>query len=207
MKKRIFKIFLSIVILLALSYSYYLYNFQNIYFINWLSTLISTILSLLLALVIAIYIFYYQTNSIQEETRNKFIPLIEGHLIEISRLLYSRKINPMKVIFSDGKELYFYLHIFHSIVFEQAIYSNVFNEKQTEFLLTIKAAIYFHNEMVKLFINMYKEYDETPDKHRKSLIFLYGNHEKSRKEFKQIISSANKYFEFIKLDEEIKKKL
>lgn len=72
MKKCIFIIIPLIVILLVLSYSCYLCNFQNIYFIPWLSTLISTTLSVLLALMIAFCIFYYQTNSIQEETRNKF---------------------------------------------------------------------------------------------------------------------------------------
>lgn len=55
-------------------------------------------------------------------------------------------------------------------------------------------------------MNMHWIYDELPDKYRHSLEFLHSNHEKSRKELKQSISSANKYFKFIKLDKEIKKK-
>lgn len=206
MKKHIFKIIFSIVILVVLFYSYHLYYFQNIYFIGWLSTLISAIFSVLLAMRLAIYIFNYQTNSIQEKTRNKFIPLIEGNLIDISKHLFSSKVIPMKVSFSDGKEFYFYLNIFGSIVIEQAICSNVFNTEQTDILLTIKAAIDFHNDVVRLFINnMHRAYGETPDKYRKIFEFLHKNHENSKKDFIEIIALANRCFKFINLDKEIKK--
>lgn len=52
---------------------------------------------------------------------------------------------------------------------------------------------------------MHRAYGETPDKYREILEFLHRNHEKSRKDFIEIIASANRCFKFINLDKEIKK--
>ncbi len=197
------KIILLIVIILTISYSVYLYNFQNTYFVSWLNTLIPTLISVLLALTIAIYIFYYQTNLIQKETKNKFIPLIEMQLIEIWKSVSNLK-NPLKVIFNDGKELDFYTTIFPDIIFEQAICSNVFNQEQTRFLLAMKCATNFNRRITEQFINMNPRIDENPDNYKKSLEFLHINHEKSIKDLKKNVLFANKYFEFKELDKEIK---
>lgn len=205
MKKLEFiKVILSIVIILMIFYSLYIYIYENDDLINWLNTLISTIISVLLALMIAIYIFYYQTNLIQKETKNKFIPLIEMELTDIWKSL-SNLINPMKVIFSDGKELDFYATIFPDIIFEQAICSNVFNQEQTRFLLAMKCAINFNRRIIEQFINMNPRIGENPDNYKKSLEFLHINHEKSIKDLKKNILLANKYFEFNELDKETKK--
>ena len=197
-------IFLVIVFILTISYSVYLYNFQNPYFVSWLNTLISTIISVLLALMIAIYIFYYQTNLIQNETKSKFTPLIEMQLIEIWKSISNLE-NPLKVIFSDGKELDFYPTIYPDIIFEQAIYSNVFNQEQTRFLVAMKCAINFNRRIIEQFINMNPRINESPDDYKKSLEFLHINQEKSIKDLKTNILLANKYFEFNELDKEIKK--
>ena len=203
MKKPLFvKIILPIVILWIIFYSIYIYQFQNIDFINWLHTLTATAISVLLVLLIAIYIFYYQINLIQEETKNKFIPLIEMELIDIWKSLSNLK-NPMKVIFSDGKELDFYATIFPDIIFEQAICSNVFNQEQTRFILAMKCAINFNRRIIEQFINMNPRIDENPDNYKKSLVFLHVNHEKSRNDLKKNILSANKYFKFNELNREI----
>lgn len=205
MKKLEFiKVILSIVIILMIFYSLYIYIYENDDLINWLNTLISTIISVLLALMIAIYIFYYQTNLIQKETKNKFIPLIEMELTDIWKSL-SNLINPMKVIFSDGKELDFYATIFPDIIFEQAICSNVFNQEQTRFLLAMKCAINFNRRIIEQFINMNPRIGENPDNYKKSLEFLHINHEKSIKDLKKNILLANKCFEFNELDKETKK--
>lgn len=193
-----------IVVILTISYSVYIYNSQNNDFVSWLNTLISTIISILLALIIAICIFYYQTNLTQKDTKNKFIPLIEMELIDIWKSLSNLK-NPMKVIFSDGKELDFYATIFPDIIFEQAICSNVFNQEQTRFLLAMKCAINFNRRIIEQFINMNPRIDESPDNYKKSLDFLHINHEKSSKDLKKNILLAKKYFEFSELDKEIKK--
>ncbi len=202
-KSQFIKIILLIVIILTISYSVYLYNFQNTYFVSWLNTLTSTLISVLLALMIAIYIFYYQTNLIQKETKNKFIPLIEMQLVDIWKSVFNLK-NPLKVIFNDGKELDFYATIFPDIIFEQAICSNVFNQEQTRFLLAMKCAINFNRCITEQFINMNPRIGESPDNYKKSLEFLHINHEKSIKDLKKNILSANKYFKFNELDKEIK---
>ena len=157
----------------------------------------------MLALIIAIYIFYYQTNLIQEEKKNKFIPLIEMELIDDWKFLSNLK-NPMKIRFSDGNELDFYLFIVQNLIFEHAIRSNVFNKEQTEFLLKMKGAIDFHNIVIEQFINMNRLFGENPDIYRKSLEFLYNNHDKSKKELKKIILTANNYFEFKEFNKKIK---
>lgn len=197
-------IILLIVVILTISYSDYLYNCQNIYFFSWVNTLISTIISVLLALMIAIYIFYYQTNLIQNETKSKFTPLIEMQLIEIWKSISNLE-NPLKVIFSDGKELDFYPTIYPDIIFEHAIYSNVFNQEQTRFLVAMKCAINFNRRIIEQFINMNPRINESPDDYKKSLEFLHINQEKSIKDLKTNILLANKYFEFNELDKEIKK--
>lgn len=202
-KSLFIKIILLIVIILTTSYSVYLYNFQNIYFVSWLNTLISTLISVLLALMIAVYIFYYQTNLIQKEKKNKLIPSIEMELIDIWKSLYDSE-NPLKVIFSDRKELNFYATIFPDILFEQAIRSNVFNQKQTRFLLGMVCAINFNRRIIEMFINMYPLIGENPDNYKKSLEFLYINHEKSRKDLEKNILLANKYFKFKELNKETK---
>ena len=197
-------IFLAIVFILTIAYSVYLYNFQNTYFVSWLNTLISTIISVLLALMIAIYIFYYQTNLIQKETKSKFIPLIEMQLIDIWKSVSNLE-NPLKVIFSDGKELDFYPNIYPDIIFEQTICSNVFNQGQTRFLLAMKCAINFNRRIIEQFINMNPRIGESPDIYKKSLEFLHINHEKSIKDLKENILLAKNYFEFNELEKEIKK--
>ena len=77
------KVILLIVIILMIIYSLYIYICKNDDFINWLNTLISTLISVSLALLIAMYIFYYQTNLIEKETKEKYLPLIENSLILI----------------------------------------------------------------------------------------------------------------------------
>lgn len=192
-----------IVLILTVSYSVYIYQFQNNDFVYWLNTLISTIISVSLALIIAIYIFYYQTSLIQKDTKNKFIPLIEGDLIDIWTGLFDLQY-PMKIKFNDGKIFCVYLDIFDDIIYEQAICSNVFNKEETRFLLEMKVKIKYHNSINERFINLYTRCDESPDKYRKSLEFLYNNYNKSRNELKSTILSANKYFKFKELDKEIK---
>ena len=192
-----------IVLILTISYSICIYQFQNDNFVSWLNTFFSTIISVLLALIIAIYIFYYQTDLIQKEIKNKFIPLIEMELIDDWKFLSNLE-NPMKIRFSDRKELDFYLFKVQNIIFEQAICSNVFDKEQTEFLLKMKGAIDFHNSVIEQFINMNRQFDKNPDIYRKSLEFLYNNHDKSKKELKKIILTANNYFEFEEFNKKIK---
>ena len=205
MKKLEFiKVILLIVIILMISYSLYIYIYENDDLVNWLNTLMSTLISVSLALVIAIYIFYYQMNLVEKETKNKFIPLIEMLLVDIWKSLSNLK-NPLKVIFSDGKKLDFYTTIFPDIIFEQAICSNVFNQEQTRFLLAMKCAINFNRRIIEQFINMNPRIGESPDNYKKSLEFLHINQEKSIKDLKKNILLANKYFEFNELVKEIKK--
>lgn len=214
--KKIFKIFryiiflaIAIAFILAISYSVYLYsvylyNSQNTYFISWLNTLISTLISILLALMIAIFVFYYRANIIQKKTKNKFIPLIEEGLIDVWMSLFDLQ-SPMKITFSDGKIFCFHLNIFDDIIFEQAIRSNVFDKEETIFLLEMKVKIKFHNNVNEHFVNLHPQFDESTDKYRKSLEFLYDNYNKSRNELKSTILSANNCFKFKELDKEIKK--
>lgn len=197
------KIILLIVILLTIFYSIYIYQFQNIDFVNWLNTLTATVISVLLVLLIAIYIFYYQTNLIQKETKDKFIPLIEMELIDIWRDLSNLKYT-MKTQFTDDKELVFNLIVFHNIIFEQAIYANVFNAEQTHFLLIVMEEINFHNSVIEKFINSYSRFIEEPDKCREYLEFLNNNHNENKNNLKITILSANKYFKFDELNKEIK---
>ena len=77
-KLKFVKVILSTVIILMIIYSLYIYICKNDDFVNWLNTLISTLISVSLALIIAMYIFYYQTNLIEKETKEKYLPLIEG---------------------------------------------------------------------------------------------------------------------------------
>ncbi len=201
MKKFGFIAIISLIaVIFTISYSVYIYNSQNNNFVSWLNTLIS----ILLALIIAICIFYYQTNLIQKETKNKFIPLIEGDLIGIWIRLFDLQ-SPTKIKFNDGKIFCFYLDIFDDIIYEQAICSNVFDKEETGFLLKMKIKIKFHSSANEHFINLHPLFDESPDKHKKSLEFLYYNYNKSRNELKSTILSAKKYFKFKGLDKEIKK--
>lgn len=192
-----------IVPILTVSYSVYIYQFQNNNFVSWLNTLISTLISVSLALMIAIYVFYYRTNIIQKETKNKFIPLIEGDLIDIWMGLFDLQY-PVKIKFNDGKIFCFHLNIFDDIIYEQAICSNVFDKEETRFLLEMKVKIKFHNSVNEYFVNLHLRFDESPDKYKKSLEFLYHNYNKSRNELKSTILSANKYFKFKELDKKIR---
>lgn len=204
MKKPLFiKIILLIVILSAISCSVYIYNVQNNNFFSWINTLIPTLISVLLALMIAIFIFNYQTNLIQKDTKDKFIPLIEMELIDIWKDLSNLKYT-MKIQFTDDKELVFNLIIFHNIIFERAINANVFNAKQTHFLLTMMECIKLNNSITEKFINLQFRFIEEPDKCRKYLEFLNNNHNENKNDLKVTILSANKYFKFDELNKEIK---
>lgn len=136
-----------------ISYSLYIYIYENDDLVNWLNTLMSTLISVSLALIIAIYIFYYQMNLGEKETKNKFIPLIESNLIGLLKSL-AKLGDPMKIQFRNGEEVIICLVIFPNIILEQAIISNVFNKAQTEFLLSMKNSIDYHNKIVEQVINM-----------------------------------------------------
>jgi len=206
MKKSVFiTIVLLIAIILTIFYSVFIYNVSNSDFVGWLNTLISTIISVLLALMIAIGFFSYQNKLAQTDTKNKFIPIIETGLIEIWKSVLNLK-NPLTVRFSDKKKLNFYLTNFSYIVIEQAIISNVFDKEQTEFLMSAKNGIDFHNNIIEQFINMNPRFDDNPDIYRKTLTFLHNNHKIARNELREIISSANEYFKFNELKKVIKKK-
>lgn len=204
MRKPLFiKIILLIVILLTISYSVYTCNVQNNNFFNWLNTLIPTVISVLLALLIAIYIFYYQTNSIQEETRNKFIPLIEIELLDIWKSLNDSR-DVMKIKLASDKEFVFQALIFQSTIFNQAVYVNVFNSEEAKILLKIIAEINFHNSLIDKLINLSTKSIIQPDELLKVLEFFYNNHTKTINNLKKSILLANEYFKFNELDKVIK---
>lgn len=197
------KIILLVVILLMIFYSLYIYIYENDDFINWLNTLISTLISISLALIIAIYIFYYQMNLVEEETKNKFIPLIESNLIGLLKSLADLG-DPMKIQFGNGEEVIICLVTFPNIILEQAIISNVFNKTQTEFLLSIKNSIDYHNKVIEQFINMEHLFAENPDRYEKHIKRLLFYNKDGRKKIKKNIKLANKYFKLNKLDNEMK---
>jgi hypothetical protein len=203
MKKLEFrKVILLIVIISMFSYSWYIYIYENEDFVSWLNTLMSTIISVSLALIIAIYIFYYQSNLVEKKTRDKFIPLIEGALISIWKNLAD--LYPMKFRFRNGEEANLYPYHIQDIIFEQAIISNVFNKTQTEFLLSMRNYIHYNNRIIEIAINMDSLYIENPSSNEENIKALILNNKKSRNSLKKIIKSANKYFKFTKLDNEMK---
>jgi hypothetical protein len=204
MKKFVFiTIILIITIILTIFYSVYIYNVQNSNFVNWLNTLIATVISVLLALTIAIYIFYYQTKLVEEETRDKFIPLIESNLISIWKGLADLSY-PMKYHFRNGEEENLYLYYIQDIIFEQAIISNVFNQTQIEFLLSMRNYIHYNNRVMEIAINMDPLFTKNPDSNEENIKALILNNKASRKSIKETIELANKYFKFNKLNKEVK---
>lgn len=207
MKKIVFITFITIIslitIILAISYSVFIYNVSNSDFVNWLDTLISTLISVLFALIIAICIFYYQTNLVKNETKDNFNPLIEMILIDIWKSLSDLR-DAIKIRFTDGKELVFHSLIFQNIIFNQAVYANVFNPKQTKFLLRVIAEIDFHNNVIEKLINLSPSFSEEPDKFKKVLEFLNDNHKKIKNNLKKSVLEAGDYFKFNELNKEIK---
>lgn len=196
------KVILSIVIILMISYSLYIYICENDDFVNWLNTLMSTLISVSLALLIAIYIFYYQMNLVERDTKDRFIPLIESNLISIWKGLTDLS-HARKIRFRNGEEVTLYLIIFQDIIFEQAIIANVFNETETVFLLSMRSSIDYNNKVTEKVINMDPLFIENPDNYEKNIKELKLNNKLSRKRIKETIKSANKYFKFNKLDNEM----
>ena len=204
MKKIIFiKVILSVVIIFTIIYSFYIYICENDGFINWLNTLISTLISVSLALIIAIYIFYYQTSLVEKETKDKLVPLIENNLISIWKGLTDLS-GSMKIQFRNGEKGTLQLFYIQDIIFEQAIISNVFNKTQTEFLLSVRNYIHYNNRVFKIAINMNSLYSNNPDIYEENIKALILNNIESRKRIKEVVESANKYFVFNKLDNEMK---
>ena len=208
MKKFVFiKIISLIAIILALSYSVFIYNVSNSDFINWLNTAMSTVISVLFALIIAMSLFYYQENLIKKDTKNKHNTVIERYLIELWKNLSNLK-EPTKIHFIDKEkkeELNFYLFNIHKIIFEQAICSNVFDVEQTGFLLYMMGVIDYHDIVKEKFVNLSIRFDENSNSDKKSIRILHNNNKKSITELKEIIKSANKSFKFKELNKLIKK--
>jgi len=204
MKKLEFKkVILLIVIILMIFYSLIIYIYENDDFINWLNTLISTLISVSLALIIALYIFNHQTKLIEKETKEKYLPLIEGSLILIWKDLPDKK-GEVKIRFRNGEEITLYTYSIQDIIFKQAIISNVFNTLQTEFLLSMRNYIYYNNKIVEMIINMDHLCFQNPDSYKERFKVLEFNNKSSRKTIKKIIESASKSFKFNKLDNEMK---
>jgi len=194
---------LLIIIILTISYSIYICNFQNDDFINWLNTLISTLISVSLALIIAMYIFYYQTDLIEKETKEKYLPLIENSLILIWKN-FADLTGIAKIRFRNGEEINLYTYTIQDIIFEQAIFSNVFNTSQTEFLLAMRNNINYNNKVIEMIINMDPSCFKNPHIYKGRFKELEFNNNSSREDIKKTIKLANKYFKFDELDKKIK---
>lgn len=202
-KPKFVKVSLSIVIILMIIYSLYIYICKNDDFINWLNTLISTLISVSLALIIAMYIFYYQTDLIEKETKEKYLPLIENSLILIWNNLADLT-GIAKIRFRNGEEINLYTYTIQDIIFEQAIFSNVFNTTQTEFLLSMRNNINYNNKVIEMIINMEPLYFKNPDIYKGRFKELEFNNKSSRENIKKTIKLANKYFKFDNLDNEMR---
>jgi len=194
---------LLIIIILTISYSIYICNFQNDDFINWLNTLISTSISVLLALIIAMYIFYFQTDLIEKATKEKYLPLIENSLILIWKN-FADLTGIAKIRFRNGEEINLYTYTIQGIIFEQAFFSNVFNTTQAEFLLSMRNYIEYNNKTVEMIINMNPLCFKNPDSYKNKFKELEFNNKRSRENIKKTIELTSKYFIFNKLDNEIK---
>lgn len=201
-KLKFIKVILSIVIILMIFYSLYIYVCKNDDFINWLNTLMSTLISVSLALIIAMYIFYYQTNLVEKETKDKYLPLIEGSLILIWKNLADLS-GPAKIRFRNGEEITLYTYTIQDIIFEQAIFSNVFNTTQTEFLLSMRNNIEYNNRTVEMIINMNPLCFKNPDSYKNTFKELQFNNKRSRENIKKTIELTSKYFKFNKLNNEM----
>jgi len=194
---------LLIIIILTISYSIYICNFQNDDFINWLNTLILTSISVLLALIIAMYIFYFQTDLIEKATKEKYLPLIENSLILIWKN-FADLTGIAKIRFRNGEEINLYTYTIQDIIFEQAIFSNVFNTSQTEFLLAMRNNINYNNKVIEMIINMDPSCFKNPHIYKGRFKELEFNNNSSREDIKKTIKLANKYFKFDELDKKIK---
>jgi len=196
-----FILFLAIVI--AISYSWYMYKYENLELIDWLNTLFATIISVLIALAIAMYIYYNQSSLIEKKTKEKYLPLIEDGLIMIWKGLASLS-GIAKFLFNDGEEGIFHFYFIEDIIFEQAIIANVFEKTETEFLLSLRTSILYNNQTIETALNMYSIFTKNTDIHEEIIKGLIKDNTESRKEIKESIESANKYFKFTKLESEIK---
>jgi len=201
-KLKFIKVILSIVIILMIFYSLYIYVCKNDDFINWLNTLMSTLISVSLALIIAMYIFYYQANLVEKETKDKYLPLIENSLILIWNNLADLT-GIAKIRFRNGEEINLYTYTIQDIIFEQAIFSNVFNTTQTEFLLSMRNNINYNNKVIEMIINMEPLYFKNPDIYKGRFKELEFNNKSSRENIKKTIKLANRYFKFDNLDNEM----
>jgi len=202
-KLKFIKVILSIVIILMIFYSLCIYVYKNDDFINWLNTLMSTLISVSLALIIAMYIFYYQSNLIEKNMKEKYLPLIENSLMSIWKDLASLS-GGAKFRFKNGEEGILYIYFIQDIIFEQAIISNVFNETETEFLLKMRNSILKNNKIIEIALNMISLLIKDVDILEEIIKGLILDNIENRKEIKESIESASKYFKFTKLESEMK---
>ena len=194
---------LFIVIISTIFYSIYIYKYENDELFNWLNTFFATIFSVSVAFAIAMYIFYNQSSLIEKKTKEKYLPLIEDGLISIWKDLASLSAIA-KFRFSNGEEGIFHFYFIQDIIFEQAIISNVFNETETEFLLRMRNSILKNNKIIEIAINMYSLLIKDVDILEEIIKGLILDNIENRKEIKENIESASKYFKFTKLENEIR---
>jgi len=204
MKKiRLILFILLIAIVIAIFYTNYIYKYENDELVNWFNTLFATIISVLLALSIALYIFYNQSNLIEKNMKEKYLPLIENSLLSIWKDLASLS-GRAKFRFKKGEEGILYIYFIQDIIFEQAIISNVFSETETEFLLRMRNSILNNNKIIEIAINMYSLFIKDVDILEEIIKGLILDNIENRKEIKENIESASKYFKFTKLENEIR---
>ena len=204
MKKiKLILVILSIVIIIAILYTIYIYKCENDELVNWFNTLFATIISVLFALAIAMYIFYNQSNLIEKNMKEKYLPLIENSLMSIWKGLASLS-GGAKFRFKNGEEGILYIYFIQDIIFEQAIISNVFSETETEFLLRMRNSILKNNKIIEIAINMYSLLIKDVDILEEIIKGLILDNIENRKEIKESIESASKYFKFTKLENEIR---
>jgi len=204
MKKiKLILVILSIVIIIAIFYTIYIYIFEIDELFNLFNTFFATIISVLFALAIAMYTFYNQSNLIGKNMKEKYLPLIENSLMSIWEGLASLN-GIAKFRFKNGEEGILHFYFIQDIIFEQAIISNVFSETETEFLLGMRNSILSNNKILETAINMYPLLIKDIDILEEIIKGLILDNLESRKKIKESIESANKYFKFTKLENEIR---
>ena len=149
------------------------------------------------------YIFYFQTDLIEKATKEKYLPLIENSLILIWKN-FADLTGIAKIRFRNGEEINLYTYTIQDIIFEQAIFSNVFNTSQTEFLLAMRNNINYNNKVIEMIINMDPSCFKNPHIYKGRFKELEFNNNSSREDIKKTIKLANKYFKFDELDKKIK---
>ena len=193
--------FIILAILIAVLFSYLLYEKSPDQIWSWWTGLTSALVSVLLGISIAIGIFFFENSVTQKQEKEKYLFILGTELAATWQGLNTVD-NPLNVKFRD-KTYGFHVGFLQKIIIEEAVRTGLFDKHQTQSLLKLSRWISFHNMNLNLLISILPNMS-TDQFSEQKINMVWKSHHETRDVLIKDIQKMNLMFNLKTLEKRIK---